>query len=272
MDGERFDAMTRLVAARLSRRGALRALAGGLVGSVAALVGGDAGAERCLGDGEVCPTTRRLACCSGSCCQGACCPTGTDCTDGTCCPSLQACGETCCPPENVGCTQNVLPDGTTFVGCLCAGGAVWDRAQNACVCATTCEIDEQCCSGHCCNGICCPNGEVCAADGRCVDPKCCSGSLICGRLSTEDFCCAHPQVDFCCCETESGAAFVGCCSLGVNCIGDPEFEAYLDQIGCVPRRTAIYHASNYGHGTDGLGGGVTCSGGASDDVKVACQG
>jgi len=237
MDDERFDAMARIVAMRRSRRGVFRALAGGVIGSVAALVGSGAGAQRCLGDGEACPRTSKQPCCSGICCNDVCCPSGTNCTDGACCPSMQACGEICCPPENAGCTQNLLPDGTTFVGCLCKDGYYYTGGKCApCdISGETCEDHIECCSGVCCDRSCCPPGFVC--DGQscvCLDDEavckdvCCRRTYIClagftcgcpdGYLDCGDAC-VEKEIQgiegfwFGCCQQED-------CPAGWSCLPD----------------------------------------------------
>ena len=73
MDGRRFDAWTRGLAGT-SRRGALRVLAGGLLATPLALVGGrDAAAQivECGRRGDVC--VRERDCCSGFDCRRGIC-------------------------------------------------------------------------------------------------------------------------------------------------------------------------------------------------------
>ena len=89
MDGRRFDRWTRALAARVPRRVALRAAAGGAVAAALGLLPADAAEvvlrTLCRGTGEVCK--RDTQCCSERCRHGRCdCRDRGDCTvDRACC-------------------------------------------------------------------------------------------------------------------------------------------------------------------------------------------
>jgi hypothetical protein len=207
MDGTRFDDLTRVLAGSGSRRRFLGRLGAGMLGGVAALLGISDTAARCRPAGRTCSANDH--CCSRFC--GDRDRTG----DGQCEPCEGVvCDELCCPPETIGCTENVLPDGTALIGCLCPEGTLYDRARNECrPCANvggTCRADEDCCDG------------VCAEDGRCVDRSCCSPEAVCDADGTAGICCAGPMTAECCCPSSptEDDGFVHCCTPGVDCVGD----------------------------------------------------
>ncbi len=225
MDGDRFDAFARIVAAGVSRRRAIRFAAGGIAATALAVLGGGADARpRCRQDDRAC--SKHAQCCSGYCRQrqrgrDVCAP----------CESGIVCGDICCPPGAVnGCTTVNGPNGLV-ASCLCPEGTFYDPARNVCGCPETCEQDFDCCSGKCCQGVCCAEGQdrccggVCATIEDCVCPPgtACGGSASCTRCgvtyTTEGTCCPWPQVAYCCSDSapDAGDGFAVCCHEDVDC-------------------------------------------------------
>jgi hypothetical protein len=163
MDGHQFDAWTRRLSQRSSRRGVLRGLAaaGALVGL---LDGRTAAAPRCRDNGHPCGA-------AGNCCSDYC-PLFGQRNVRRCAPcDGVGCGDVCCPPETVACTELALPDGTVVVGCLCPGGSVYRDGQCA-----SCAGEGRCCGDkvECCPGYTCCGGECISEDTSfcCADTPC----------------------------------------------------------------------------------------------------
>ncbi|HEY7030988.1 MAG TPA: hypothetical protein VH482_06670 [Thermomicrobiales bacterium] len=156
MDGSRFDALAKALAASGSRRGVVAGLAAGALGLVGV---GRAEAVACRMPGGLC---REHA----DCCSGLCGP--KDATGRRRC-ACRAVGD--CPPPAVcravacqggACVGSVLPDGTA---CTASGGTAGTCRAGACVLPTgaACVADAQCQSGDCINGAC---GSFCPAGSR----------------------------------------------------------------------------------------------------------
>jgi hypothetical protein len=194
-----FDDMSRALASGVSRRQALRLIAGGVGGTVLASAGmgraraavnpcsvycanfhGAAHAQ-CLQTCKACGSdTSRLCggpagvtCCPGpgpvTCCFGnngvTCCPTGS-----SCCGGFGGAAVTCCPSTAAVCCQGQNP------------------ATTAC-----CSSFNQCCSDASGNALCCGSGETC-----CFGVGCCpSGQVCCFTPTTGPFCCT-PGTTGCC--------------------------------------------------------------------------
>ena len=152
MDAERFDALTRDVAAATSRRAFLRGLVGGLL----ALLGGrSATATSCQGLGAACSSAK--TCCSGACCDGRCClnpsmvlPTA---------PSVPVAPPLQCLPAGADC-RCALPccNGCCNGQCCSIDGEthLWKSVPlhgrapgEPCLCDADCWFDA-CCDGQCC--------------------------------------------------------------------------------------------------------------------------
>jgi hypothetical protein len=218
MEGKRFDALARGLAARRSRRELAKALAAGTAGGVMALVGSSrVGADLCKEDTKVCK--KDVQCCSGSCAPSPsgsistahsasiCCaagqvqyPTGTCCTPKTCTELGNNCGSV---SDECGGT---LECGACTAPESCGGAGL----DNRCGCTPACD-GKQCGADDGCGGTCqtgsCPvcqtcSGGVCqpvVSDPACDGDQACVGGVcqaVCLPLFTE---CA--SVDQCCQET-----------------------------------------------------------------------
>jgi hypothetical protein len=209
VDGARFDALARTLAARGSRRAAMRAIIatalGGALGRPFMSRPALAWRPRTVPCAEGCPTpyfcdlTTNF--CEPECPEGrrpcgiirenqpVCCPPGEACID----PDIPKCGK--CPPETPVCTG---------LG----------------------QRDSDCCHGVCCNTICCPDGKECCNNTECCNTahgfvcdgsicRCESGKTICGEL---DPFCVDLQNDPANCGACGHACPPGAgCSRGVCC-------------------------------------------------------
>ena len=148
MDGSRFDALTRSLAAGADRRRLLAGLAGGLLG----LAGRGIGAQTCREAGRLC--VNNLDCCSEICDQNRCaCPPGTAGCGGACLPYGRPCkaGDACC--NGAACQGGV---------CRCPAGAAVCNTINGPVCQT-CPPDQLLGSG--CRCLCRSTGRPAGPDG-----------------------------------------------------------------------------------------------------------
>ena len=165
MDGERFDTLTRTAIATGSRRGALRLLAGGALGTLAGLIGAR-GAAACRGYRDPCQDTDQ-------CCPG----TGLRCRRGTCrCPRTKRwCGRTGrCIPKDACCRDADCWGGMTCVAgsCACPGAGNFCPECYRCDAEMGCQPDTArqglACpksAGVCCGTVCCQ--EACNQRGQC---------------------------------------------------------------------------------------------------------
>jgi hypothetical protein len=154
--GDRFDKLSREMAAPLPRRGALKLLGGTFAAGAAAVVLRPLRAEACI---TVCPVPCGPACCDGpnEVCVNA--STGTcGCIAGgqKCGPVCCAKKETCSDPERACC----CPAGATPCGnrCCAKGVACLDRTNGICGCqpgTTPC--------GPAGSLTCCPAGTACTS-------------------------------------------------------------------------------------------------------------
>ncbi len=147
MDGQRFDAVTRALAAGTSRRAVLRTALGGMGAGLLALVGvADAGAASKRNCAKACKQRFGPGRARGQCISA--CARGTDggngesrpCGSNVCGSGEYCCNESCgiCAPIGGACTEQ-------FCGEPC-GDAV-------------CGAEEYCCNVSC--GICAPIGGGC---------------------------------------------------------------------------------------------------------------
>jgi hypothetical protein len=227
MDNDRFDDLTRALAAVRSRRGALASLGAGIAAAISpGLDADDAGARRRRRKRRrrkkkviVCVPNCALQECGPNGCGGSCgtCGSRRTCVSGTCVCSVTDCGNgLCCPARSPQCcpptTQD--PEGScTQTGRTCCtseqgGGACPVERPKCCeatpenrrgLCLLTSEV---CCTaqqgGGWCPGTlpqCCPPTTrfprgTCCAEGRtcCNDDTNCAADQIC-----DAGCCRVPE-------------------------------------------------------------------------------
>ncbi len=214
MDDRSFDALTRALARGSSRRTALKALFGGVVGGVALTTRLDhAGAQAC---DPPCP---------GICCNGECAP--------------QCCSAADCDPFAEDECRITICDETGH----CASIAECLEGQRCCNLGTP----EHYCA-NCCSDEECPGCEICNLTGICEQPECCGDSdcvSVCGecvegtcfsRCTTAEYCCAFANdcrsPGECCTDDECPCGF---CIDGV-CLPEPPCLENEECCGdeCVP--------------------------------------
>jgi hypothetical protein len=303
MDDCRFDQITRSMAEIRSRRAFVRALAGGALAGLAAVVGvGSAGAKQppqeCRNEGETCNAVKtcceNMHCCKGHCQEAPCnaCPAGQKVCEGKCThvkideSNCGDCGIVC--PAGYLCENGhcVCPPGRTECNGQCVSNRRFQRDPDNC---GSC--------GHACDTY---RGQVCH-HGQCICPDGfgCSGSVTCSSkantYTTVGMCCpngmdeATSQVAECCTESALGAGdgFAHCCTPGVDCV--------VDQLGggcpnggrgvrseplvgccegthlaaCVPNIWNQYLCSDLGHYCDELN---PCCNDNEAGADVACRG
>ncbi len=148
MDGQRFDAVTKALAAGTSRRAVLRTALGGMGAGLLALVGvADAGAASKRSCAKACKQRFRPGRARGQCISACARGNGggngesTPCGSNVCGAGEFCCNESCgiCAPIGGGCTEQ-----------FCGGEPCGDAV---------CGPEEFCCNPSC--GICAPMGGVC---------------------------------------------------------------------------------------------------------------
>jgi hypothetical protein len=192
MDGQRFDHVTRMIAAGASRRSVLKGLTGALLG-VAAGAGwrSHASAGECGAEGDACGGDGNPLCCGD-----------LECSSGT---------ETCQPVVAPGCET----DDDCAEGEFCGKGQCF---------ALPCETVEDCPEGYFCKGVCFPIPPECEVDEDCVQvegvigpgPICCAGTCVAQE------CCGADDVhcdegEFC---TDEGI----CVVIGPECETDEDCD------------------------------------------------
>lgn len=235
MDGERFDAWIRsLAAGTSSRRRVLKALTGGLAGAVAGTVRSAVAAPKKCG-GTTCAA-------SETCVK----PAGGK---PVCCPSARACGQTCCTGGQICCGGTCVANNTTTncltCGTACTGGKVCGAAgcvcPNACAAplvlnTTTCACE---CSGGCSVCEACDPVRGCVSTG--VDSFVVFARPPCGSGPTGCFCSTDKSGQGYCASSGS------CQAQTLTCITDADCEAQYGP-GSVCAPTA----------SPGCFGGVAC--------------
>jgi hypothetical protein len=184
MDGQRFDDLTRRLATTITRRGALRTLAGGLAAAGAALThrGATAAPNTCAVGCAGLPGPQKAACkqackaCGGDfdrvCTQfGPVGPTGF-----TCCPEGTVCDEF--TGECIEIT--ICPTGEPAESC--AAGITTDCGEGgACALVDDADADDCLCVERACTEIPCTTDADCAdSGGVCATiPGCCAEATFC---------------------------------------------------------------------------------------------
>ena len=223
MDGERFDAITRRLAAGASRRGALRLLAGGALGGLLARLGPQEAAAThagCRHNGASC--ARAGQCCSGRCDSGTCRP----CTKAGQCPQpANPCQRAVCTGTGR-CALRDKPTGTACgEGQVCCGGVCTVLGTNANCggCGESCERTCQACTGA---GTCaaanegapCSDGTKFCRSGTCIGDDCVP---VGGTCSNGGECCGGgcQTETWTCCATGNGACVedADCCNPLLTC-------------------------------------------------------
>ena len=148
VDHQRFDDLTKTLAGGASRRGALRALAGGAVGTLATLIGRPAAAAPPAGKGpnktDCCPPELPRLCADFSCRE---CCADTDCGNGRVCLANGTCASPCnseadCVAAGCALTQCYATD----EGAVCGGGG---GLYEACSTNADCLVGYACTGGYC---------------------------------------------------------------------------------------------------------------------------
>ncbi|HEY7032123.1 MAG TPA: hypothetical protein VH482_12370 [Thermomicrobiales bacterium] len=172
MDGQRFDALARLVAVRSSRRSILGAAASALTTGI--LRAAPAAAIACRGAGQLC--SKNANCCSDLCVQDADNRRRCHCPDKT-----DICGDVCIDPAT-----GYLADPRNCGGCgvrcrsgVCLSGVCGKALGEACA------AGGECGSGFCVDGLCCDRAcdgqcQTCAKQGRC---RIVTGAPVAGRAA-----------------------------------------------------------------------------------------
>jgi hypothetical protein len=213
-----FESLARdLAAGEISRRSALRRLAGGaLAVGLAALPGAEAVASA---GGKRCPKSRR--------CGDRCCPKNASCKKGKCkCEAGYAkCGKKCVDLDtsvkNCGACGNACADGQVCTSGVCHG--------TECSVASDCPEDGNCGTKSCNNGTCeyTPNPNVggpCISGGE-------QGTAVCNGQTGEVTCatfCSDPSNDGKVCDDQNACTTNNVCSGGA-CSGTPVICSAQDE-------------------------------------------
>lgn len=241
MDQDRFDDVARTLAAGATRRGALRALAGGAVGSLVALLGPRAAGAACAAAGRRCGDGRR--CCRGAVCKGGAC---------ACRAGLTDCGGRCTDLET---------DGGNCGRCgrVCTGGKTC--RDGACVCVPE-------------------DREMTCREGRCgATVNNCGETVECGGCGTGKTCvdggCRPPEQGTCPAGADScaGGGRIGCngrsdCVCSRTTEGETRCGKYIDGVFC-GRCASSADCAQYGPGAFcAKSGSSFCCG---PDAQNVCQ-
>ncbi|CAA9551503.1 MAG: conserved hypothetical protein with Kelch motif [uncultured Thermomicrobiales bacterium] len=210
MDGQRFDDLTRALAAGTSRRRVLKGLLGGIGGGALALAGatkGDAARLRPL---------------------GANCNRDDKCASGVCDLATKHCA---CPPGQVACSHGCV-DSASFQtdpancgGCgrvclsgVCTGGVC--GAGPSAVLGASCSGGGECASGSCVDGVCCAEATCSGLDTACQVGVCQPGTGACS---------VQPRANGTACDDGNACTQTDTCQDGACTGGNPVVCAAADQ-------------------------------------------
>jgi hypothetical protein len=215
MHNRSFDAFTRAIDRRGSRRTTLSGLTAGALAALMGRVGFEADARRrckrgkvrcgdkCCGTGLICTKGKCVPCAAGevfcendsgerSCDAGVCCSEG--CSGSTCCPEPRICDKGQCVPCAAGevfCERGNLGRGC-YAGVCCSEGC---SGSTCCPeprhCGVAQDHTNQCfCPAMECDGVCCGPAELCS--GRTCSPCTVGTTDICvdgaPRCGFDGFC------------------------------------------------------------------------------------
>jgi hypothetical protein len=213
---DRFDELTRRMAATASRRAVLKGVMATALGGVALrLRGGSNDAEArarvrmaCARLGQACATgvgtPGNMVCCPDLTCgaDSVCCKDTND----TCVADADCCADTdVCRPNPSGIGNRCLPPGELGAKCQedadCAGTLVCDLATDTClvVQGEPCVDDADCVSGLCdeytgmCIGGCLVDGSGCAESTDCCSGFCDPYTLSCVAAAADGAPCSVPE-------------------------------------------------------------------------------
>ena len=236
MDDITFDTIAKAVVIALSRRGALRLLAGTVI---TGLFEGLGSPEVLLAGGHKKHKKHKKKKPQGCSplqtkCGNTCCHYGTFCCAGFCWPQgeLQCCGTyttlleyQCCPsPHDYGCRLDQQCCGTT----CCDPGKVCRDGECRTECSTTCSPGWFCCKDNC---VQCPGGQE-PDPATCLCQICEPNEEQCGGQ------CCRTGADQLCCEgkachnkTTGDGVPVHCCNDGLGSIARQGYVCCLDSLG-----------------------------------------
>lgn len=194
MDGVQFDAITKTLAMRRSRRTTLRGIAAAALAAGVGLLGREEAAAGCKNLGQKCKKKngKKKKCCSGAKCKGKkCkCPGGTEECGGACVPACQSDVQA---RNSLDCSCCQIAGAPTPCGAFgpCCGACTDVGGQFTCMTfpeTVDCEFDAQCQSGVCgclssnCScrpADCTATGDPCSSNLECCQGVCSASSLIC---------------------------------------------------------------------------------------------
>lgn len=274
MDGQRFDDLARKLAGVSSRRGLLRALAGGSAGVLASrLFGPDAdddvaaqttctrSGQACTADGECCATMvcRRGMCRQGCRIDGAFRPTGGRNPDNACLACRPGKSTTDWSPVNDGTTcddGDLCTTGDVCQAGVCTGG------KKKCGKCRTCDPATGACSAVA-NGTPCDDGNLCTVLDYCQDGVCHPGE----KLGCVHHPCQHSK-----CNPATGQCELSPVADGTACRTTPEDACHTSrgicQAGACVATAKVCAAC---HTCDPARGCVRLANGTACDTGDPCQ-